>query len=159
MKHKIFASAEALAKHLSFHRPTKLVSTNGCFDILHAGHALYLEASRAEGDALVVLVNSDASVRNQGKGPNRPLNSEHDRMLVLAALESVSFVCPFEENTPEAAIRTLKPHIHTKGGDYKVESLPETQVIREWGGSVKIIPFVAGKSTTSLIEKISKGKE
>ncbi len=158
MKSKIFSNAHELAKHLSSQRPKKLVSTNGCFDILHVGHIEYLEESRAQGDALIVLVNTDASVRNQGKGPNRPVNSEQDRMRVLAALECVNYVCLFSEKTPEDAIATLKPDVHTKGGDYTAESLPETKVIRSWGGAVKIIPFVPGKSTTSLIEKISKGK-
>ncbi|HVJ65302.1 MAG TPA: D-glycero-beta-D-manno-heptose 1-phosphate adenylyltransferase [Bdellovibrionota bacterium] len=159
MKRKIFPDARALAEHLKKERPSKLVTTNGCFDILHVGHVEYLEASRAQGDALVVLVNTDASVKAQGKAPDRPINNENDRMRVLAALESVSYVCLFGEKTPEDAIRLLKPDVHTKGGDYTVESLPETKVIREWGGSVKIIPFVPGKSTTSLIERISKGKE
>lgn len=159
MSHKIFSNAQALAKHLENHRPKKLVSTNGCFDILHVGHVTYLEKSRAEGDALIVLVNTDRSVKAQNKGKDRPINSEQDRLTVLAALEAVSYVCLFGEQTPVEALRCLKPDIHTKGGDYIESALPETQVLKSWGGTIKIIPLVEGKSTTHLIEKISKGKE
>jgi rfaE bifunctional protein nucleotidyltransferase chain/domain len=136
-----------------------LVSTNGCFDILHVGHVTYLEASRAEGDALVVLVNTDRSVRAQNKGPDRPINSELDRARVLAALEAVTYVCLFDEATPVEALSAFRPDVHTKGGDYLAETLPETAAMQTWGGRVKIIPLVPGKSTTSLIQKISKGKE
>lgn len=157
MKQKIFNDAQSLAAHLKQQKIKTLVTTNGCFDILHVGHVNYLAASRELGDALVVLVNTDKSVREQGKGAGRPINNESDRMHVLAALESVAYVCLFGEKTPEAALELLKPAIHTKGGDYTADQLPETKLIKSWGGRVEIIPFVAGKSTTNLIEKISKG--
>lgn len=159
MNRKIFKDAHALAERLKTNPQKSLVSTNGCFDILHVGHVEYLAASRAEGDALLVLLNTDRSVRAQNKGQDRPINSELDRARVLAALESVDFVCLFDENTPVEALQILKPAIHTKGGDYLAEQLPETAAMKSWGGTVKIIPLVPGKSTTSLIQKISKGKE
>jgi D-glycero-beta-D-manno-heptose 1-phosphate adenylyltransferase len=158
MKAKIFSSAHELAQHLASIPKKQLVTTNGCFDILHAGHVEYLENSRALGDALIVLVNTDVSVKAQNKGPNRPINNEQDRMRVIAALESVSYVCLFSEQTPVESLEVLRPQIHTKGGDYKAEDLPETKALKSWGGIVKIIPFVQGKSTTSLIQKISEGK-
>lgn len=156
-KNKIFSSAAALAEHLQNKRPATLVSTNGCFDLLHPGHVEYLETSRALGDALVVLVNTDASVKAQNKGEGRPLNTEVDRMRVLAGLESVTYVCPFGEDTPEAALALLKPEIHTKGGDYKEADLPEAKLLKTWDGKIKLVDFVPGKSTTKIIAKISKG--
>lgn len=158
MRSKIFSSVEHLASSLSGKRPKILVSTNGCFDILHVGHVEYLEASRALGDALVVFVNTDRSVKEQNKADNRPINNLQDRMRVLAALECVDYVCAFDEKTPIEVLSVLKPNIHTKGGDYSAESLPETTVLKSWNARVEIIPLVKGKSTTNLIDQISKGK-
>lgn len=130
-----------------------IVSTNGCFDILHVGHVRYLQESKNQGDILVVYLNSDASVKRL-KGESRPLNSESDRAEVLAALGCVDYVVIFEEDTPCNLIEIVKPDIHTKGGDYNPENLPETKVIRENGGDLVFINFVEGKSTTATIEKM-----
>lgn len=131
----------------------KIVSTNGCFDILHVGHVRYLQESKKQGDILVVYLNSDASVKRL-KGESRPLNSEADRAEVLAALECVDYVVIFEEDTPCNLIELVKPDVHTKGGDYNPDNLPETKVIRENGGDLVFINFVEGKSTTATIEKM-----
>jgi len=130
-----------------------IVSTNGCFDILHVGHVRYLQESKKQGDVLVVYLNSDASVKRL-KGESRPLNSESDRAEVLAALGCVDYVVIFEEDTPCDLIEIVKPNIHTKGGDYNPENLPETDVIRKNGGDLFFINFVEGKSTTATIEKM-----
>lgn len=130
-----------------------IVSTNGCFDILHVGHVRYLQESKKQGDVLVVYLNSDASVKRL-KGESRPLNNEADRAEVLAALECVDYVVIFEEDTPCNLIEIAKPDIHTKGGDYNPENLPETKVIQENGGKLVFINFVEGKSTTATIEKM-----
>jgi len=131
----------------------RIVFTNGSFDILHAGHVDYLMKAKALGDILVVGLNSDESVKSY-KGDKRPINSERDRAFVLAALDAVDYVVTFNESTPEALIESLKPDIHVKGGDYTVESLPEAKVVFSYGGMVKIIPFVPGKSTTGVINRI-----
>lgn len=133
----------------------RVVFTNGCFDLLHVGHARYLAAARALGDVLVVGVNSDVSVRRL-KGPERPLVPERERAELLAALRCVDFVTLFDEATPEAAIAALRPDIHVKGGDYRAEELPETAVVRSCGGEVKILPFVEGRSTSALVAAIRK---
>ena len=135
----------------------RLVVTNGCFDLLHLGHITYLESARAAGDALLVGINSDASVREL-KGPDRPVNNETDRAAVIAALESVSATCIF---TDKAAIRFLQaaqPDIWVKGGDYTLETLnqEERRAVESKGGKIVLIPFVPGKSTTGLLEKISR---
>ena len=134
----------------------RVVATNGCFDILHAGHVAYLAAARAEGDLLLVGVNDDAGVRDL-KGPNRPVNSQNDRALVLAALECVDAVCVFPGDTATAFLRHATPDIYVKGGDYTVETLnpEERRVLESAGAGIVFIPFVQGKSTTRLIEKIS----
>ncbi len=133
-----------------------LVFTNGVFDILHAGHVSYLEAARALGDLLVVGLNSDESVRRLGKGPERPLNTLEDRMRVVGALRCVDAVLGFEEDTPERLISELRPDIHVKGGDYRAEDLPESSVVQGYGGKVVILPLLPGRSTTSLVKKISQ---
>ena len=135
----------------------KLVVTNGCFDILHLGHVTYLETARNFGDALLVGVNSDEATR-QLKGPNRPVNSEIDRASVLAALESVSAVCVFLDKTAEKFLAAAQPDIYVKGGDYTLETLnqDERRAVESAGGKIVIVPFVPGKSTTSLLEKISR---
>ena len=135
----------------------KLVVTNGCFDLLHLGHITYLESARQEGDALLVGINSDSSVREL-KGPDRPVNSESDRAAVIAALESVTATCVF---TDKAALRFLEasqPDIWVKGGDYTLDTLnqDERRAVESAGGKIVLIPFVPGKSTTKLLEKISR---
>ena len=129
----------------------KIVFTNGCFDILHAGHVSVLEFSRSKGDVLVVGLNSDASVRRL-KGPTRPVNSQSDRALVLAALESVSAVCIFNEDTPYNLIKAVCPDVLVKGGDYK----PEEIVGREFAKKVVRFALLKGRSTTNIIKKVSK---
>jgi rfaE bifunctional protein nucleotidyltransferase chain/domain len=131
-----------------------LVFTNGVFDVLHRGHVAYLAAARELGAALVVGVNSDASARTLGKGPDRPLNRDADRMLVLAGLESVTNVAIFDESTPCELIKRCRPDIYVKGGDYDIETLEETRLVRSWGGRSLAIPFVAGYSTTELVRRI-----
>ena len=133
----------------------KVVFTNGCFDILHAGHVTYLTEAKRQGDILIVGVNSDSSVKRL-KGETRPINSEYDRAFVLDALKSVDYTVIFEEDTPEELIACLKPSIQVKGGDYKKEDLPETKIVESYGGEVIILNFVEGKSTTNIIEKINK---
>jgi D-glycero-beta-D-manno-heptose 1-phosphate adenylyltransferase len=134
--------------------PRPLVFTNGVFDILHAGHVLYLTAARRLGAALLVAVNTDASARLLAKGPDRPLNREQDRALVIAALSSTNFVTFFDESTPCELIKRCQPDIYVKGGDYDMETLEETRLVRGWGGRSLAIPFVTGYSTTSLVERI-----
>jgi rfaE bifunctional protein nucleotidyltransferase chain/domain len=138
-------------------RGKKLVATNGCFDILHLGHVTYLEQARNNGDALLVGINSDASV-GELKGPGRPVNSEKDRAAVLAALESVDGVCIFNEKRATNFLAHAKPDIYVKGGDYTLATLnqEERRTVEGNGGRIVIIPFVPGKSTTGLIEKISR---
>jgi rfaE bifunctional protein nucleotidyltransferase chain/domain len=133
----------------------RVVFTNGCFDLLHPGHVSYLRAARSLGDALVVGLNSDASVRRL-KGPSRPVVPEKDRAAVLEALESVDAVCIFGEDTPIRLMRELEPAIYVKGGDYRVKDLPEAEVAMEFGAEVRIISFEPGYSTSALIEKIKK---
>ncbi len=131
-----------------------IVTTNGCFDIIHAGHVRYLKAAKTLGDMLIVCLNSDDSVRRL-KGPSRPLNGEEDRAEVLAALASVDYVIIFTEDTPCSILEKIKPKIHVKGGDYTEENLPEAEAVKKGGGSVKFIPLVEGRSTTNLIDKIN----
>lgn len=130
-----------------------MVFTNGCFDLLHPGHVSYLRAARALGDALIIGLNSDISI-NKLKGPSRPVVPEFDRATVLEALESVDAVVVFDEDTPIRLLREVKPAVYVKGGDYRVEDLPEVEVAAEIGAEVKILPFETGYSTTALIEKI-----
>lgn len=132
-----------------------VVATGGCFDLIHAGHAKTLSAARALGDCLIVLLNSDDSVRRL-KGPERPLMPEADRVDLLSALEVVDGVIVFGEDTPVAAIRRVKPDIWVKGGDYDAADLPEAAVIREWGGRAVTVPFVPGRSTTRLAAAIQR---
>jgi D-glycero-beta-D-manno-heptose 1-phosphate adenylyltransferase len=137
--------------------PRPVVFTNGVFDILHRGHVDYLQAARALGGALVVAVNSDASARQLGKGPDRPLNREADRAAVIAALACVDLVVVFGGRTPVSLIERLKPDVYVKGGDYDMETLEETRVVRSWGGRSIAIPFTSGYSTTSLVGRIRSG--
>lgn len=131
-----------------------VVFTNGVFDILHRGHASYLAGARALGASLVVGVNCDASARRLGKGPDRPLNGEGDRAALLAALESTSLVTLFDEPTPLELLRIVRPAVYVKGGDYDIETLAETALVRSWGGTAVALPFVDGYSTTALVERI-----
>ena len=129
----------------------RVVFTNGVFDILHVGHVRYLQQARSLGDALLVGINSDASVRRL-KGPTRPINCEDERAEVIAALRCVAGTCVFEEDTPHALIEAVRPHIHAKGGDYKTpDALPEAPLVRSLGGVVVILPLVDGRSTTRLV--------
>jgi rfaE bifunctional protein nucleotidyltransferase chain/domain len=134
--------------------PRPMVFTNGVFDLLHRGHVSYLAQARALGASLVIGLNSDASARGLGKGPDRPLNAEHDRACVLAALESVSLVVLFDEPTPVALLDEVRPDWYVKGGDYDMATLAETARVRQWGGQALAIPFVDGYSTTSLVRRI-----
>jgi len=135
----------------------KLVVTNGCFDILHLGHVTYLETARNFGDAMLVGVNGNDAAR-QLKGAGRPVNSENDRAAVLAALESVNGVCIFAETTATKFLSTAQPDIYVKGGDYTLDTLnqDERRAVESAGGKIVIVPFVPGKSTTSLLGKISR---
>lgn len=134
--------------------PKPVVFTNGVFDILHRGHVSYLAQARALGASLVIGLNSDASARGLGKGPDRPLNDEADRACVLAALESVSLVTLFDEPTPVALLELVRPQVYVKGGDYDIETLEETKRVRSWGGTAVALPFVDGYSTTALVRRI-----
>ena len=134
-----------------------IVTTNGCFDILHVGHVRYLEETKKFGDVLIVALNSDASVRRL-KGEGRPINNENDRAEVLNALKSVDYVVLFDEDSPMQLLAEIKPDVHTKGADYTVETLPEAKVILENGGRLEFIKLVEGKSTTSTIAKINAQK-
>jgi rfaE bifunctional protein nucleotidyltransferase chain/domain len=151
---KIVLRRDAAARVAVLPRP--LVFTNGVFDVLHRGHATYLAQARALGASLVVALNTDASARRLGKGPERPLNNDQDRAALIAALESASLVTWFDEDTPQALIGELRPDILVKGGDYDMAKLPETALVQSWGGRALAIPFVDGFSTTALVEKIRK---
>jgi D-beta-D-heptose 7-phosphate kinase/D-beta-D-heptose 1-phosphate adenosyltransferase len=134
----------------------RVVFTNGVFDLLHAGHVALLEAARAEGDVLVVGVNSDASVRRLGKGPDRPLVAEGERARVLAALAAVDCVVLFDEDTPLALIRRLRPDVLVKGADYAREAIVGAAEVEGWGGRVVRVPLVEGKSTTDLLRNLRR---
>jgi len=134
--------------------PRPWVFTNGVFDVLHRGHVVYLAQARALGSSLIVALNTDASARRLGKGPDRPLNNEMDRAMVIAALAAVGLVTWFDEDTPEALIGQLRPDILVKGGDYDMQTLPETALVQSWGGRALALPFVQGYSTTALVQKI-----
>jgi rfaE bifunctional protein nucleotidyltransferase chain/domain len=131
----------------------QIVSTNGCFDILHVGHVRYLQKSASLGDILVLCLNSDRSVKAL-KGDSRPLNNENDRAEVLAGLACVDYVVIFDEDTPVNYLAQIKPNIHTKGGDYDINNLPEAKVVMDNGGRLEFISFVEGKSTTNIINKM-----
>ncbi|WP_246796095.1 D-glycero-beta-D-manno-heptose 1-phosphate adenylyltransferase [Burkholderia perseverans] len=148
-----FISRDALAA-LRPTLPSPVVFTNGVFDILHRGHVTYLADARALGACLIVAVNSDASVRRLGKGDDRPINRQEDRMALLAALECVDWVVGFEEQTPVALIEAVRPDILVKGGDYDMDALPESALVRGWGGKALAIPFEFERSTTALLKKV-----
>jgi len=133
----------------------KVVFTNGCFDILHAGHVTYLQQARDLGDMLILGLNSDSSVKEL-KGPSRPVNNQNDRALVLSALKSVDFVVLFSDETPIKLIKEILPDFLVKGGDYTPETIVGADLVRENGGEVVVIPLVEGKSTTNIIEKMKQ---
>ena len=149
---KIAERAQVAARAARLPKP--LVFTNGVFDVLHRGHVTYLAAARALGGSLVVALNSDPSARRLGKGADRPLNKQRDRAAVIAALESVSLVTWFDEDTPSELIAELLPDILVKGGDYDMSLLAETRVVESYGGKALAIPFVDGYSTTALVRRI-----
>ncbi len=130
-----------------------VVTTNGCFDILHRGHLSYLTASRKLGDLLIVGINSDASVKKL-KGPDRPINNQEDRALLLSALRVVDAVCVFDEDTPVEWLQSIEAKIHTKGADYKGKAIPEIEAVKKWGGKISYIDFVADYSTTKTLQKM-----
>ncbi len=151
-EHKICLADNLAARTAALPRP--IVFTNGCFDVLHLGHVTYLAQARALGAALIIGVNSDASVKRQGKGNDRPINSEQDRMMVLAALESASLVVKFDEDTPLNLILACRPDVLAKGGDWQIDKIVGAKEVQGWGGAVHSIPFLHQRSTTALIRKI-----
>ncbi len=151
-ENKICVPSELAAKLAALPRP--LVFTNGCFDILHRGHVTYLAQARALGASLLVAANTDASVRRLGKGTDRPINCLEDRMALLAALESVSLVTWFDEDTPLNRILDARPDVLVKGGDWPVPRIVGSQEVLAWGGQVVSVPFIHQRSTTTLVEKI-----
>lgn len=151
---KICAPAELPVRLAAVARP--LVFTNGCFDILHRGHVTYLAQARALGVSLLVAVNTDASVRRLGKGGDRPINGLEDRMAVLAALECVSLVTWFDQDTPIDRILESRPDVLVKGGDWPVDRIVGSREVAGWGGQVHSIPFLHERSTTALVEKIRR---
>ena len=154
---KLAARQDAVQRMAALRANGPVVFTNGVFDVLHRGHASYLAQARSLGGSLVVALNSDASAKRLGKGPDRPLNNEHDRAALMAALESVSLVTWFDEDTPLELITELRPDVLVKGGDYDMSKLAETQVVEAYGGRAQAIPFVDGYSTTALVKKIRQG--
>lgn len=151
---KIVAPCDLATRLSSLARP--LVFTNGCFDILHRGHVTYLAQAASLGKNLIVAVNTDASVKRLGKGDERPINALEDRMALLAALESVSLVTWFDEDTPLARILDCHPDVLIKGGDWAVEKIVGYREVTNWGGIVHSIPFIHQKSTTALLRKIQQ---
>ena len=149
---KLCLHGEIAARVAALAQP--VVFTNGVFDLLHRGHVTYLAQARALGGSLVVGLNSDASARGLGKGPERPLNTQLDRACVLAALESVSLVVVFDEATPVELLQRVRPRWYVKGGDYDIETLAETALVRRWGGEARVLPYVDGQSTTRLVQRI-----
>jgi D-beta-D-heptose 7-phosphate kinase/D-beta-D-heptose 1-phosphate adenosyltransferase len=132
-----------------------VVFTNGCFDVLHRGHVRYLRQARALGDVLVVAVNSDASVARL-KGPGRPVNSAEDRCAVLAALSVVDHVAIFDEDTPVRLVAAVRPDVYVKGGDYTVGDLPEAAVVDRYGGEVRILAYLPGRSSTQILNRAAR---
>ena len=151
---KLLSAQQAVERVANGQWPKPLVFTNGVFDILHRGHVSYLDEAAQLGATLIVGVNSDASAKRLGKGPDRPLNTVADRAALLAALECVTAVVVFDEDTPLEIIGQLRPDIIVKGGDYQMQVLPETKLVESWGGKAVAIPFEFARSTTHLVEKI-----
>ena len=151
-------SREAVVERFGPPRDGTLVFTNGVFDLLHRGHTAYLEQARALGDALVVGVNTDASVRRLAKGPERPYVAERDRAALVAALECVDGVCLFEEDTPGALVEAIVPDVLVKGADYRLDQVVGREVVEAAGGRVQLLPLVPGVSTTELIQRIRESE-
>ena len=149
------ADADTLLQRVA-QLPRPIVFTNGCFDILHRGHVTYLAQARSLGQSLIVAVNSDSSVRRQGKGDDRPINPETNRMAVLAALEAVDLVVCFDDDTPLALIQQIRPDVLVKGGDWQIDNIVGAAETRAAGGSVHSIPFEHQRSTTALLDKIRR---
>ena len=154
LQEKILSRPDLLARFPA-PRQYRLVFTNGCFDLLHRGHVEYLFAARALGDALVVGLNTDASVRRL-KGAGRPVNREQDRAIVLAGLACIDAVSLFDEDTPRELIQALRPDVLVKGGDYRAELIVGREEVEAAGGRVLVLPFVNGQSTTDLLERIGR---
>ena len=154
---KLASRQDAVQRMAALRANGPVVFTNGVFDVLHRGHASYLAQARSLGGSLVVALNSDASAKRLGKGPDRPLNNELDRAALMAALESVSLVTWFDEDTPLELITELHPDLLVKGGDYDMSKLAETKVVEAYGGRAQAIAFVDGYSTTALVKKIRQG--
>jgi rfaE bifunctional protein nucleotidyltransferase chain/domain len=154
-EHKIVERAGLHARVAALERP--IVLTNGVFDILHRGHVTYLARARALGASLVVALNSDHSVRQLGKGEDRPINPQDDRAAVLAALESVSLVTLFDETVPLPVLQIVRPDVYAKGGDYDMKRIPEAQLARTWGARVVAIAFEHERSTTSFLRRVRGG--
>lgn len=151
-----FCQLKDLLSELDLKRKNKkVVFTNGCFDLLHVGHVRYLQEARKLGDLLVVGLNTDASVKRL-KGPSRPVQSENDRAEILAALECVNYTVLFDEENPLHLIQKIKPDVLTKGGDWKIDQIIGGDFVQSYGGQVKSLQFVNGKSTTQIIEKSQK---
>lgn len=147
-REELFDICESLRKD-----DKEIVFTNGCFDVIHSGHVIYLHDAKSYGDVLVVGLNSDDSVRRL-KGVNRPLNGENDRAVVLDSLKPVDYVCIFAEDTPYELISVIKPDVLVKGGDYSRDTIVGADIVEQHGGKVVVVPLLEGRSTTSIIEKM-----
>lgn len=151
---KFLSLPQAVAQRAIYAQTGKtVVFTNGCFDLIHAGHITYLQQAKQEGDILILALNSDASIQRL-KGPKRPIVPLEDRLIVLSALEMIDHLVVFEEDTPIETLKALTPDIHIKGGDYTKDRLPETPIIEAYGGTVMIKPFVDNRSSSALIQRI-----
>jgi rfaE bifunctional protein nucleotidyltransferase chain/domain len=153
-ENKVMSPAACLQQLATKSWSGPIVFTNGVFDILHRGHVTYLDEAAQLGGSLIVAVNSDASAKRLGKGPDRPLNNAQDRAALLAALACVTAVTFFDEDTPVELIGQLRPDIIVKGGDYDMQTLPESKLVESWGGKAVAIPFEFARSTTALVQKI-----
>ncbi len=160
MKEKILTIEELKKKIIKLKEKKSnniIVTTNGCFDIIHRGHLEYLEKASSFGDLFVVLINSDSSVKRL-KGNSRPINNQYDRAYHIASLTYVNYVVIFNQDTPCDYLEIIKPSIHVKGGDYNVEQLPENKIVTKYGGKIKLVNFIKGYSTTRFINKIKENE-
>lgn len=155
---KIFHDPETLVPHLDEMRGrgAAIVTANGCFELIHVGHVRYLAAARALGDVLVVMVNTDASLARI-KPDRKPVNPDRERMEILAALESVDFVVPLGDDTPERLLRLFRPRFHAKGTDYRIEQIPERAIVESLGGEVRLVGDPKDHSTTAMLREIRGG--
>jgi rfaE bifunctional protein nucleotidyltransferase chain/domain len=159
VKTRVFESVHDLSEAVALlkHQGKTIVTTNGCFDLLHTGHISYLAEAASFGDYLIVGINSDMSVQKL-KGPGRPVQKEKDRAFIIGSLKMVDFVFIFSESDPREFLNILKPDVHVKGGDYTPEKLPEREVVEANGGKIAIVSFVDGYSTSSIVKKICNSK-